>query len=114
MLIVSIGTGSVKKKYPYDDFKDAGMIKWIQPLIDIMMSGNSETVDYQLKQIYETLDPEHTKDYYRIQPLLDKADPAMDNAEQENLDNLYKAGQASVEFYKTQLDEIVKKLIANH
>ena len=48
MMIVSLGTGSIKKPYHFSEFKDAGVLKWIQPLIDIMMSGNSETVDYQL------------------------------------------------------------------
>lgn len=114
MLIVSIGTGSVKKSYPFDDFKDAGMARWIKPLIDIMMSGNAETVDYQLKQIFGTLKPKDNADYYRIEPILDKADPEMDNAEQENLDKLYAAGQASVALYKDQLDDIVTKLIENH
>ena len=38
MLIVSMGTGSVKKRYRYDDFKRAGEIKWLEPVIDILMS----------------------------------------------------------------------------
>lgn len=114
MLIVSIGTGEVKQPYHYKEFKDAGVFKWINPLIDIMMSGNSETVDYQLKQIYETLPVEDCEDYYRVQPKLLHATSDMDNAALENIRALYEDGLASVEFYKEQLDEIVEKLIANH
>lgn len=114
MLIISIGTGEVKEAYTYEEFKDAGVFKWIKPLIDIMMSGNSETVDYQLKQIYKTLPEEDCKDYYRIQPRLIHATSAMDDARMENLRALHEDGLASVELYKEQLDQIVEKLIANH
>ncbi|MDT0676676.1 patatin-like phospholipase family protein [Autumnicola musiva] len=114
MLIVSVGTGSVKQPYPYEDYKDAGVLKWINPLIDIMMTGNSETVDYQLKKIYDTLAVEDCEDYYRIQPQLIHADSAMDNAKPGNLKVLHEDGLAAVEKHKEQLDEIVQKLISNH
>lgn len=114
MIIVSIGTGTVKKTYPYEKFKDAGILAWIQPLIDIMMSGNSETVDYQLRQIYDTLKAPNNLDYYRIQPFIKKADTAMDNASEVNLKALHQDGELSVAHFKPQLDEIVEKLIQNH
>lgn len=114
MLIVSIGTGSVEEPYHFREFKDAGITKWIKPLIDIMMSGNSETVDYQLKQVYETLPVEDCKDYYRIQPKLTYADSAMDNARMENLRALYEDGLSCIKTNKEQLDEVVEKLIGNH
>ena len=114
MLIVSIGTGTVKRPYHYKEYKDAGVFKWINPLIDIMMSGNSETVDYQLKQVYETLPAVDCEDYYRIQPKLVNADSAMDNAKMQNLKALHEDGLASVEDHKEKLDEIVNKLIENH
>lgn len=114
MLIVSIGTGEVKQPYHYKEFRDAGVLEWIKPLIDVMMSGNSETVDYQLKQIYETLSAKNCKDYYRIQPKLIRGTSDMDNGKLENLRALYEDGLASVELYKEQLDEIAEKLIANH
>lgn len=114
MLIVSVGTGEVKEPYTYDEYRNAGVIKWIRPLIDIMMSGNSETVDYQLKQIYKTLPKEDCMDYYRLQPRIIHAASAMDDARLENIKALHEDGLAAVEFYKEQLDEIVEKLIANH
>ena len=78
------------------------------------MSGNSGTVDYQLRQIYDTLDAKDSKDYYRIQPIIQNADTAMDNADLDNLKALHEDGLTSVAHYKKELDEIVKKLIANH
>lgn len=114
MLLISIGTGSDKQPYFYKEFKNAGIFKWIKPLIDIMMSGNAETVDYQLKKIYETLSSEDQKDYHRIQPKLINADSALDNATKENLKALHEDGLLSITDNKTELDQIVDKLIANN
>jgi patatin-like phospholipase/acyl hydrolase len=44
MMIVSIGTGSTSKQYEYKKVKDWGAVGWIKPIIEIMMSGNSQTV----------------------------------------------------------------------
>ncbi|UBZ07289.1 patatin-like phospholipase family protein [Salegentibacter mishustinae] len=114
MLIFSIGTGDVKEPYTYEEYSDAGMLKWIKPLIDIMMSGNSETVDYQLKKIYETLQPADSLDYHRIQPELIHADSAMDNARKENILALHEDGLNTVTENKEELDLIVDKLIREH
>jgi patatin-like phospholipase/acyl hydrolase len=113
MLMISIGTGSVKRPYSYKEFKDAGVIQWIKPLIDIMMSGNAETVDFQLKKIYETLSKKDCKDYYRIQPKLINSNPEMDRADNENIIALQEDGLLAVADHQILLDEIVQKLIAN-
>jgi len=61
MIIVSIGTGSTGKPYLYKDAKKWGAIGWLLPIIDILMSGNSETVSYQVKQMFLTLDEKNKK-----------------------------------------------------
>jgi len=48
MAILSIGTGGSDKSFEYKKAKDWGALQWIQPIIDIMMSGVADTVDYQL------------------------------------------------------------------
>jgi len=115
MLLLSLGTGEVKKPYAYKDAKDWGSISWIKPLIDIMMSGNSETVDYQLKQLYDTLPPESKTCYKRIQVDLSKthADPDMDNAGGKNIAALEEAGKRWITDHLKELDDIVDLLIAN-
>jgi len=117
MLIISLGSGSKsmaeKKRYPYKEYKDAGKIKWIPAVIDIMMSGNSETVDYQLMQIYDTLSDSNQKDYHRLDPELGLASPDMDNAKPENMEALRQAGKAFVAENQGELDVIVGKLIAH-
>ncbi|MGH2645363.1 MAG: patatin-like phospholipase family protein, partial [Chitinophagaceae bacterium] len=113
MLLISIGTGTVTEAYHYKDFKDAGQLKWLQPIIDILMSGNAETVDYQLNQIYKTLELKDRQDYYRLQPPLREALPKMDLASPQNIDNLKQAGLWFIAKNEAMLDEIVEKILAN-
>lgn len=114
MIIVSIGSGSVKQPYYYKDFKDAGVFQWVKPLIDIMMSGNSETVDYQLRKIFESLSKSDQRDYHRIQPKLTHSDNAIDNASPENLNALHRDGLLTIAENKKELAQIIDKLIVNH
>ncbi len=113
MMIVSIGTGSVSKKYEYKKAKDWGAIGWIKPVIEIMMSGNSQTVDYHLGHIYSSLEDGHNKDYHRLEPKVVTADSEMDNASVENLTKLKEDALSYVS--KTEVEEeldlIAQKLI---
>jgi len=113
MLIISLGTGSVKKSYRIEDFRHAGEIKWLEPIIDILMSGNSETVDYELKSIYSTLGAPDNADYYRLEPKLVRAASEMDLATPENIENLKSDGLTFAESNKTLLKEIAQKIV-NH
>jgi len=108
-----MGTGSVKKRYKYDDFKNAGELKWLEPVIDILMSGNSETVAYQLTQMYLTLDPEDQKNYHRLEPDLKEACSEMDIATKENVNNLYQAGLSFVHDNKALLEQIADSILSN-
>lgn len=114
MIILSIGTGSVKKPYPYKVAKDWGLIEWIQPIIDIMMSGNSETVNYQMKQIFDSFEG-GADNYHRLEPQLKAANSEMDDASPENLLALKEDGLSfiSASANNQLLDDITEKLIAN-
>lgn len=113
MLIVSLGTGTVKKQYHYKTFRSAGQIKWLEPIIDVLMSASSETVDYQLTKMYQTLDPADCKDYYRIEPGLHEACSEMDDVSANNLENLKQAGLYFVDKHASLLDEIAEKVVQN-
>ena len=99
ILLLSIGTGHAKTSYSYDEAKDWGLTKWAKPSMDIMMSGVSETVDYQLKQIFEVsgvasqylrLNGELPSD---IDPSMDCVDPANLNLLKRFADTLYEDNQ---------------------
>jgi len=112
MFILSIGTGTVKTPYYFDKVKNAGLIEWLPIVIDIMMSGNSETVDYHLQKMYGTLSEEDSKDYIRFEPGLQDASSEMDNVKEDNLKKLNQAGLHFVANNDKWLEEIVMKLIA--
>ena len=113
MIVVSVGTGTVLKPYEYNYLKNAGKIKWIQPIVDMLLSANAETVDYQMKQMYETLGERNQQNYHRINPELKNASSDMDNASSKNIEALIQAGLFYIEKNRKELDSVAKKLIAH-
>jgi patatin-like phospholipase/acyl hydrolase len=112
--IFSLGTGSAsKRKLEHRNVKDWGAIEWIKPLIDIMMSGVSQTVHYQLKQIYGAIGK--PQQYVRIEPDIYNASAEMDDASPKNLNALREAGMrnAEAEENNQKLETIANILIQN-
>lgn len=110
MYIVSIGTGSQHISYKYKQAKDWGKIGWIQPVIDIMMAGASETTNYHLEKIYSAV--KRVENYNRIQPAkMGNASLEMDNASQKNLEALAEVGTKTSEDCSFLLDDIVNVLL---
>jgi patatin-like phospholipase/acyl hydrolase len=108
MVILSLGTGATQESYPYKSAKNWGRVQWIQPVLDIMMSGVAETVDYQLRQIYDAV--QRPKQYLRIEPNLGDASPHMDDASPGNLNNLRLAGLAAANHYHDELKRFAELL----
>ncbi len=88
MKILSIGTGFTRKPYTYKKAKNYGMAQWVQPVIDIMMSGASDVAHFQMDKIYGTV--ENPRQYLRINGDLKgtRIDPDMDNATDLNMERL--------------------------
>lgn len=113
MMIISIGTGTEMKYYPFKKYHNAGKLAWVNPIIDILLSANAETVDYQLNQMFMTLGKRNRQNYYRINPSLKSASPEMDNVKKKNLEALIQAGLSYVEENNELLNEMAEKLIKN-
>jgi len=113
MIIVSVGTGEVLKPYTFKQFEKAGKVKWIQPLIDILLSANVETTDYQIRKMYDTLGPRSSKNYHRLMPSLKNASSEMDDVSEKNIYELIQAGLAYIDQNRKELNDIAKKLIKN-
>ncbi|MFT6216714.1 MAG: patatin-like phospholipase/acyl hydrolase [Roseivirga sp.] len=109
ILMISLGTGTELMPYTYPKAKRWGAVQWIQPVIDVMMSGNSETVDYQLKQIFAAT--ESGAFYHRIQPGLQDAKSAMDDVSPENLIALKEAGLKYISDHQKELDVIIQQIL---
>ena len=108
MFMVSLGTGSVKKEYPHDKAKDFGLVDWVQPVLDIMMSGNSETVTYQLKKLFEA--GKNPTGFVRLEPGLHNANSEMDDASPQNLAALR---EAAIKFItEDDQQKIIKRIVA--
>ncbi len=112
MVILSLGTGEDKDSYPYKKAKDWGQLAWIKPLLNIMMSGVSETVDYQLKQIFHSVGkPEQ---YLRIQTdIPPPASSEMDNASPENMTALRDLGEKAATRFESELDQMANLLVGD-
>lgn len=111
MFILSIGTGTVKVPYEYEKAKGWGLAGWARPVIDIMMSGVSDTVDFQLKQIFDAVG--HPENYIRLMPGLLGASEDMSNASDENLSALKNAGIKAAEKFDTELERAASILCEN-
>jgi patatin-like phospholipase/acyl hydrolase len=110
MVIFSLGTGTVKKAYEYKIAKDWGLVQWIKPVLEIMMSGVAETVDYQLGQIFDAVGKR--RQYVRIDAELGDASPDMDDVSMDNLQALREAGQYAAERHAGELNALVDLLRA--
>ncbi|PIQ50396.1 MAG: patatin [Cytophagales bacterium CG12_big_fil_rev_8_21_14_0_65_40_12] len=109
ILMISLGTGTELTPYTYPQAKRWGAVQWIQPVIDVMMSGNSETVDYQLRQIFNAA--ESSAFYHRIQPGLQDAKSAMDDVSPENLIALKEAGLKYISDNQKELNTIIQQIL---
>jgi patatin-like phospholipase/acyl hydrolase len=110
MMILSLGTGQLTRSYSYPKAKDWGAVGWIRPVLDIMMSGVAETVDYQLRQIYDAV--EAPEQYLRIQPELGEAEEDLDNADPDNIRRLAQIGTEIAETKHSELDRFADLLIS--
>jgi uncharacterized protein len=109
MLILSLGTGDSSKPYDYDSAKNWGAIAWIRPVLEIMMSGVAETVDYQLRQMFTAIEAPDC--YLRIQAKLRPEHADMDNAERENLAYLRELGTETAELHAKAIDAFARLLV---
>ena len=107
MVILSIGTGYIKTEYDYKSAKDWGLVEWVKPLLDIMMSGVSDVVDYQLRQMFSAVNC--PGQYLRINGELPRdVNPEMDDAATENLRALAEFGNELAMNFSSQLNDFIE------
>ncbi|MBK8565719.1 MAG: patatin-like phospholipase family protein [Saprospiraceae bacterium] len=107
--MLSLGTGRTFNPYKYEDAKGWGAPKWIRPMIDILMQGVSETVDYQMRYLLPDA-PDGTPHYRRINPLLPHELSEMDNADADNIKGLMEKAQEAIAENDEELDRICELL----
>ncbi|MBX7141791.1 MAG: patatin-like phospholipase family protein [Chitinophagales bacterium] len=112
IFVLSIGCGvntQTKKSFPYEKVKNWGKLSWVAPIIDIMMSASSETIDYQLRKIFAaTGNPDN---YLRIQPELRRASADMDDTRPENMEKLQEDADDFIAKNTELLQRVIQKIL---
>ncbi len=109
ILVISLGTGnSKKKKYPYKKAKKWGMVRWVFPILDILLSGSSDVVDYEMTKLFEACGA--SENYVRINPPLHYSTAPSTDASKKNITNLLKDVNAYIKENKKFLDDLAQRI----
>ena len=103
-MTLSLGTGELTRRIPYDEARNWGVARWAKPLLDIVFDGVSGTVDYQLRKILPN--------YHRFQPSLLPDQQKMDRTGRENLRGLKIAAEHFIRARGVEIDQVCEKLMA--
>jgi patatin-like phospholipase/acyl hydrolase len=109
VFMLSLGTGRVVKPYHYEDAKSWGMTSWLRPIIDILMQGVSETVDYQMNYVLPPA-PDGTKHYIRINPLIPEENSEMSDVSEKNIEGLKAVARKAIEDNRALIEEACRIL----
>ena len=114
IMILSLGTGSINRNYPYESARRWGRLHWIRPALEIYSSAASQTVDHQLEILYEHKDK--MENYLRIEPNLKefKTSVALDNTAPENIQSLIKVGEKLSVQYEQKLRDFLTKVVLSN
>jgi len=109
IFMLSLGTGRVVKPYRYEDAKSWGMTQWLRPILDILMQGVSETVDYQMNYVLPP-DSDGSKHYIRINPDIPEENSEMSDVSEKNIRGLQAVAQRAVQENSALIDEVCRML----
>lgn len=114
IMLLSLGTGSTNRTYPYESARRWGRLNWIRPALEIYSSSASQTVNHQLEVLYEQKDKK--ENYLRIEPNLNefKVSTALDNTKPENIQSLIAVGEELSKKYDLQLREFLTKIVLSN
>ena len=110
-LVLSLGTGELTRPIRYDDAKDWGLAMWAQPILNVVFDGVSDTVDYQLQQVFPSA-ADGTRHYYRYQVTLEMGSDDMDDASQTNLFALKTLAKREISEHSAEIDRLCAQLTA--
>jgi uncharacterized protein len=110
-LVVSLGTGELTRRIPYDDAKGWGLAKWAQPILGVVFDGVSDTVDFQLGQLCRDQDT-RVSQYLRLQTRLQEGSDDMDNATAGNIHVLRLLAEELIADKDSELTDVCEALTA--
>ena len=102
LFVLSLGTGELTRRIPYQDARNWGKLEWALPIISCIFDGVSDAAHYQMRSF---LGDER---YVRLQIRLEGADDDMDNASSGNIRNLMALARELIA--NTDMDRILERL----
>jgi hypothetical protein len=111
-LIVSLGTGSAPAQIDANAASGWGDIAWALPSISIFQDGNSQTVAFEVQQLFAG-DLSYTRLDISLAiatPQGEIVDPAMDNASQGNLRALQDKANQLIAIQNKQIQSLATEL----
>lgn len=108
-ICLSVGNVKNTKSYTYQKVRRFGLIQWAVPIFDILMDASEQTVDYQLKKIYKSVN--HQQYYYRMVLNTEEEIPKMDDYSKEAVHKLTLYGEKLANREKYRIDELAKRLV---
>lgn len=92
--LIALGTGDRFDALPVRQARRWGLLQWARQIVPVMMDSVSEGVDYELREV---LRPPLAGAFFRLQPQLQQASPAMDDVSPANLRHLAADAQRFLE-----------------
>ncbi len=108
ILTVSVGNAKNTKSYSCRKAKFWGLFQWALPMLDILMDGNEQTVDYQLRRLYKSIN--QPQDYVRFILHTDETVPKMDECTTEAIKRFQELGNRLVDRERAQTEVLAKRL----
>ncbi len=111
LTVLSLGTGKMVKSYSYEDARGWGFLGWAMPILEIMMSGVSESVEHQITELFRAAN--RTDHYLRINPILDytNPNPSLDNVSPAHIEKLQEIGHRTIAENERSLQNFADLLI---
>ncbi len=103
-VIASLGTGSATKAIRGDEARGWGQLGWARPVIDVLLSAQAETADFELRHLLGAR-------YVRLQRRLEQAADALDDASAGNLRDLRAEGERIVRDEAAAIDALCATLV---
>jgi hypothetical protein len=102
--LVSLGTGELTRRRPWEEIKDWGLAHWARPILDVVFDGISDAVDYQLRQALGDAG------YLRLQVELTDASDDLDDARPQNIAALRAHAEQLIAAHSDDLDALAASL----
>ena len=104
MLMVSLGTGELTDRLPWESAKNWGFYGWGRQLLGVVMDGVSDSADFQCRQLLG-------EDHHRLQVSLGAGTDSLDDATDVNLESLAELGKRLVASRTAEIDQLCAELV---